>query len=170
MSDLRYAINPENEIGATFASPDQLEDAINRLTMAGFDRADISLPEALPPAERATPESSAAEANTDHDARQARTVHTSTAAAAAALAAAGITAATGGAAVPVAIAAVLAGGVVGGGTYAISTAANDQEQREREARATAGALILAVRAPTREKRETAGAILRAAGGTDCSST
>jgi hypothetical protein len=167
MSDLGYAVNKVHEVRATFSSSDSMQDAISRLTMAGFDRADLSLPEAAPPVERSTPESGADVADTDEDARQARTVHTSTGAAAAAIAAAGVTAATGGAALPVVAAALAAGGLVGGGIFAASSAANNAEQQVRDDRAASGTLILAVRATTQEMRDKAEALLRAAGGTDC---
>jgi hypothetical protein len=167
MSDLGYTTNEVHEVRANFSDSDKMQDAISRLTMAGFDRADLSLPEAHPPIERSTPESGAEAADTDEDARQARTLHTSTGAAVAAMAAAGITAATGGAALPVAAAAVVAGSLVGGGIFAASSAANDAEQHERDNRAESGTLILAVRATTREMRDKAEALLRAAGGTDC---
>ena len=72
-------------------------------------------------------------ADTEDDARQARTLHTSTAAAIAALAGAGMTVATGGAAAPAVAAAVAAGAAAGGATYAVSSAANDQEQAELDA-------------------------------------
>jgi hypothetical protein len=167
MSDLGYAIQDIHEVRATFSDSARLQDAISQLTVAGFDRADLSLPEASPPIERSTPESVAKEPDTDVDAQQARTVHTSTAAAVAGIAAAGITAATGGAALPIAAAAVIAAGVVGGGTYAVSSAVNSSEQEDRNVRAASGTLILAVRVTTQEMRERAEAILRAAGGVDC---
>jgi hypothetical protein len=162
-----FAFGDLHEVRARFADSAHMQEAISQLTMAGFDRADLSLPEVEPPAERSTPESGAEVPDTDEDARQARTVHTSTAAAAAALAAAGITAATGGAALPAVVAAVAAGGLVGGGTYAASSAANAVTQNERDTRAEAGTLVLSVRAPTQAKRSRAEAILLAAGGMDC---
>jgi hypothetical protein len=165
-----YATTELHEVRAIFSDSARMQDAIDQLTMAGFDRADLSLPEADPPIERSTPESGAEVADTDEDARQARTVHTSTAAAAAAIAGAGIVAATGGAALPAVAAALVAGGVVGGGTYAISTAANVSEQQERDRRAASGTLILSVRATTSARREKASAILLAAGGTDCTTS
>ena len=112
------------------------------------------------------PESGALPADTEDDARQARTLHSSTAGAVAALAAAGVTVATGGAAAPAVAAALAAGVVAGGATYAVSTAANDQEQTELNARAAMGRLILSVRAPTAAKRAEAEAILHDTGAAD----
>lgn len=155
-----------HEVRGTFNSAEQMQAAIQQLSVSGFDRADLSVPEAAPPAARSTPESGALEADTEDDARQARTMHTSTAATMAALAAAGVTVATGGAAAPAVAAAVAAGAAVGGATYAVSSAANQQEQTELDTRAALGSLILAVRAPTATKRSTAEGILRGAGATD----
>lgn len=160
------AIGALHEIRGVFPTPEQMQAAIQRLEMAGFDRADLAVPEANPPIARSTPESGALPADTDDDARQARTLHTSTAAAMAALAGAGVTVATGGAAAPAVAAALVAGAAVGGATYAVSSAANQQEQVELDARAATGNLILSVRAPTAAKRSEAEAILRGAGATE----
>ncbi|HEX2940796.1 MAG TPA: hypothetical protein VHO91_07090, partial [Rhodopila sp.] len=91
------------EVRATFANSEQLNDAVGRLGVSGFDRADISLPSTM--ADAALDERSQA-ASTDVDAQQMRTLGASTAATVAALAAAGVTVATGGAAAPVVAAAV----------------------------------------------------------------
>jgi len=159
------AIGEFHEVRAIFATPEAMQDAVDRLEVSGFDRADLSLPEVMPPAERATPESGAKPVDTDEDARQARTLQTSGAATVAALAAAGVVIATGGAAAPAVAAAVVGGGVAGGAVYALSSAANEDEQMDRERRAASGTLILSVRAMTPQKRAEAEAILRRAGGT-----
>jgi hypothetical protein len=143
-----------------------MQDAVSRLEVSGFDRADLSLPEVAPPAEMATPEYGAREVDTEDDARQARTLHTSGAAAAVGMAAAGVVIATGGAAAPAVAAALVGGGLAGGAAYALSTASNRDEQEDRERRAATGTLVLSVRAPTAEKRQEAEAILRAAGAAD----
>jgi hypothetical protein len=155
-----------HEVRASFASADAMQSAADRLAMSGFDRADLSLPQVDVPPEQATPESSAKPADTDEDARQARTLHTSMGASIAALAAAGVVAATGGAALPAVAAAVAAGGAAGGGIFGLSSAANSSEQSEREQHAATGTLILSARAPTEEKRARAEAIMREAGGTN----
>jgi hypothetical protein len=103
--------------------------------------------------------------DTEEDARQARTLHTSGAAAAAALAAAGVVIGTGGAAVPAVAAAVVGGGLAGGAAYALSSVANEDEQLDRESKAASGTLILSVRAMTAAKRDEAAAILRDNGAT-----
>lgn len=151
-----------HQVTAHFSDSDRLQEAVSQLSMAGFDRADL----AIPSGGGATPESSARPADTDEDARQARTMHTSTGASIAAMAAAGITIATGGAAAPAIAAAVAAGGLAGGGIFAISSAANSGEQDIRDQEAANGSLMLSVRAPTPQRQEQAETILRSAGGTD----
>lgn len=157
------AIGGLTEVRARFSSAEAMHTAIERLEASGFDRADLSLPELHPPPERSTPESGAKPADTEEDARQARTMHVSTAAAIAGMAAAGAVIGTGGAVAPAVAAAVLGGGAVGGATFAISSAVNSSEQREREQRAAEGTLVLSVRTPDEAKRTEAQAILRAAG-------
>jgi len=95
------------EVQGTFATPEQMQDAVTRLSMSGFDRADMSLPSPELVEGRETPDAGTKPVYDDADARQGRTVGASTAASAAALAAAGITIATGGAAAPAIVAAVL---------------------------------------------------------------
>ena len=151
---------------ATFASPDQMQDAVSRLSMSGFDRADLSLPSTGLIQGTETPEAGTKPAATAADAQQARTLGTSMAAAAAAVAAAGVTVATGGAALPAVAAAVVAGGAAGGSVFAVQGAANLMEQNDREARAASGDLVLAVRATTAAKQAKAEAILRGAGATE----
>jgi hypothetical protein len=143
-------------IRGTFPSADMMQDAIER-----FDRADLSLPNSPSPSGSPAPDSGARPADTEEDAHQARTLHTSGAAAAASLAAAGITIGTGGAAAP----AVAAGAAAGGATYAASTAANDAEQQHRDIDAAQGMLILSVRAPAPAKLSQADAIMHGASAT-----
>lgn len=155
-----------HEVRATFPNSDAMQAAIGRLRISGFDRADLSVPEANPPPHLNTPDAGAKPAHTEADARQLRTNLTGTAAAAASLAAAGIVVATGGAALPAVAAAAAAGGAVGGATYAASSAVADNEQSDRDEKAAAGTLILSARAPSPEKRAEAEAIMREAGATD----
>ncbi|MGD0108061.1 MAG: hypothetical protein ABSC06_29120 [Rhodopila sp.] len=153
------------QVRATFASPGQMQDAVSRLSVSGFDRADLTLPSPGLIEGTETPEAGAKPASTDADARQARTLGASTAGAAAAIAAAGITVATGGAAAPAVAAAAVAGGALGGSVFAAQGAFNNEEQKDRDTRALNGDLILAVRATTDAKRSEAEAILRGAGAT-----
>src|SRR5690348_11982192 len=160
------AIGALHEVRARFRDPDAMERAIEQLEVSGFDRADLSLPEAQPPVARATPEYGAKAPSDEADARQARTLHTSGAAAAAGMAAAGVVIATGGAAAPAVAAALVGGGLAGGAAYALSSAANSGEQEDRERKAASGTLLLSVHAVSEEKRGEAAAILQAAGGMD----
>jgi hypothetical protein len=141
-----------HEVRATFATPDLMQNAVTRLEMSGFDRADLSLPEVTRPDEFATSESSAKPADTEEDARQARTLQTSAAAAIAAMAAGGAVIATGGAVAPALAAAVVGGGMFGSAAYAISSASNSEEQEDRERKAATGTLVLSVRAPSEAGR------------------
>jgi hypothetical protein len=150
-----------HEVRATFASPDAMQAAVSGLEMSGFDRADLSLPEIIA---NPTPETGARPVDTEPDARQARTLHVSGAAAVVALAAAGIAIASGGTIAVAIVAAVLGGLLAGGIAYLLSTASNEGEQMDREWRAATGTLILAVRAPSAAKRQEAEAILLSAGG------
>ena len=131
------AIGALHEVRATFDDPDEMQDAVARLEMSGFDRADLSLPEAMPPAERATPEAGARPVDSEEDARQTRTLHTGGAAAAVGLAAAGVVIASGGAAAPAVAAALVGAGVAGGIAYAATTVSNEDEQVDREHKAAA---------------------------------
>jgi len=160
-----FAVGDVHEVRATFVTPEAMQDAISQLELSGFDRADLSLPEPMPPRERATPEAGAKPADTEADARQTRTLETSGAAAVAAMAVGGAVIATGGAIAPAVAAAVIGGGVAGGAVYAISSAANSGEQEDRERKAVTGTLVLSVRVPSEEKRREAVAILGSAGAT-----
>jgi hypothetical protein len=163
MNDLADNAATPSEVRATFGSPEQMQDAVSKLSMSGFDRADLSLPSPGLIEGTETPESGTKAVYTDEDARQGRTVGASTAASAAALAAAGITIATGGAAAPAVAAAVLAGGAAGGAVFAGHHTGDVAEQADREDRAKTGHLVLTVRAPTEAKRAEAEAILRSTG-------
>ena len=166
MSDQESGPVTLREVRATFARSEQMQDAVSKLSMSGFDRADMSLPSPGLLEGTETPEAGTKAASTESDAGQMRTLGASTAAAAAAIAAAGVTIATGGAAAPAIAAAVVAGGAAGGSVFAIHGTADKIEQSDRDSRAAEGDLVLAVRATTDEKRSEAEAILRAAGATD----
>jgi hypothetical protein len=153
------------EVRARFDSPDRMQEAVEKLSVSGFDRADFSLPSGGHSLDEATSEDAAKPASTEADARQARTLGSSTAGAAAALAAAGITIATGGAAAPAIAAAVLAGGAAGGATFAATGAASGAEQHEREAQAAVDELVLSVRTRDDAQQSRATSILQAAGAT-----
>jgi hypothetical protein len=165
MNDQADSAAMQRQVRATFASSDQMQDAVSKLSLSGFDRADLSLPSPGLVHGSETPESGTKTASTDTDAQQVRTLGASTAAAVTAVAAAGIAVATGGAAVPAMAAAVIAGGAAGGSVFAIHGAADNTEQKDRDARAASGDLVLAVRVLTDARQSEAEAILRAAGAT-----
>jgi hypothetical protein len=152
-------------VRATFADAGQMQDAVSRLSLSGFDRSDISIVTPELARGETTSEADAKPASTEEDARQARTLGASTAATVAALAAVGVTVATGGAAAPAIAAAVVAGGAAGGSVFAVQRSVSQSEQHDRDAQAEAGDLILAVRAVTDPKRSEAVGIMKAVGAT-----
>jgi len=151
------------EVQGIFPSDASLQDAMARLTLAGFDRADFSLPITTPAPHEATPEQGAANPTTDTDGRQMRTMHTSMAASVGALAAAGATIATGGAAALALGAAVVAGAGAGALANAASTAAGKMQHDERAQAAANGTLVLSVRAPDLARQDQAVSLMRASG-------
>jgi hypothetical protein len=153
------------EVQGLFASTAGLEDAVARLTEAGFDHADLSLPEATPAASDATPEQGASAVMTETDLRQARTLGAGMAGSIGMAAAGGLTVATGGA-----LAAAAAAGLVGGigaGVLAeaAGTAAETTTNEGREQAARAGTLVLAARVTSAERQAKAEAAMRQAGAT-----
>ena len=153
------------EVQGVFPSDAALQAAIAQLTLAGFDRADLSLPDTHPLASAATPEASAADPMTDTDVRQTRTMGTSMAGTIGAFAAAGATVATGGAAGVVIAAAAAVGAGAALAANAAGNAVDNAQTDTRNEAAAVGQLILAVHAPTPEKRADAERIMRAAGAT-----
>jgi hypothetical protein len=151
---------------ASFTSAEEMQRAIDQLEISGFDHADVALIEGESRDEAIPREGQTKAAYDEADARQARTLHASGAATAAGLAAAGITVATGGLAAVAIGAAVVAGAAAGGITHAVSTAANESEQLDRDAKAADGQLVLSVQVPTPEKRARAEDILNQAGARD----
>jgi len=152
-----------HEVQGVFADDSTMQDALSELTLAGYDRADFSLPEDQPAGDVVTPNESAEAATDDADKRQLRTMGTSMAGYAGAVAVAGATLATGGAA-GVAIAAAIA---VGAGTAATANAAGqaaDNAQIEgRNQRGRDGKLVLAVRTSTPDQANQVMVLMRQAG-------
>ena len=151
------------ELQASFPNDAALQAAIGKLELAGFDHADLSLPN--PTVSVDTPDS--AEAATDNvDRVQLRTMASGMAGTAAGMIAAGVIVATGGLAAPV-VAAV--GGASALGTIALTSGANvandSADAKARDELGTAGKLILAVRIRSAEWREKAMAVLEHSGAT-----
>jgi hypothetical protein len=153
------------EVQGSFPSDAALQDAIGRLTRLGFDRAALSLPTASPAPGAATPEAGAADPNTEDDARQLRTLESSTAAAVGAAIGAGLTVASGGAALPAFAAAAGLGLASGGGVFAARTAANEIQDDARNDAAAAGQLVLAVHLRDTADAAKAEAAMQEAGAT-----
>jgi hypothetical protein len=138
------------EVQGIFPSDAALQDAIGRLTRAGFDRASLSLPAANPRPLHATPTAGADNPETDDDAQQSRTLHSSMAASVGAMIGAGVTVATGGAAAVAAVAALGLGAAAGGAVSAAHAAADHAQTEHRNASAAAGELVLSAAAPDAE--------------------
>jgi hypothetical protein len=155
--------NAISEVHGLFATDAALQDAVGKLTLAGFDRAELSLPAASPRPADATPAAGAAAVGTETDTRQMRTLLSSTAGVAAAMGAAGLTIATGGAAAAVFAAAAGGAALAGGATAAATSAAGNAQQDARDQAADAGELVLAVRAPTNAEAARAESVLHEAG-------
>ncbi len=157
-------MNDVREVRATFPSDAALQDGIAQLELAGFDRAEISLPR--PSASGATPDAGAEVPDTEEDNAQMRTIHTSMAATVGALAAAGATIATGGAAA-VAIAAAAAAGIGAGGVaHVASQTADTMQHGDRAKRAETGELVLSVVTRDAAGVQRARSAMTAAGATD----
>jgi hypothetical protein len=151
------------EVQGIFPNDAALQDAIGRLTRAGFDRAALSLPAANPAPAEATPAAGAANPNTEDDTRQSRTLHTSMAASVGAMVGAGVTVATGGAALAAAAAAVGLGALAGGGVSAAHMAADANQAEGRNAAASLGQLVLSAATPDEDAIQRARAAMQEAG-------
>lgn len=153
------------EVQGLYATDAAMQEAVAQLTLAGFDRAELSLPIAQLDPAHATAETSAEVPTTLIDVQQTRTMATSMAGTIGAFAAAGAIIATGGAAA-VAIAGAAA---IGGGAAALVHTVGDgiaaNEQHRLDDRAAAGELVLSVRTFTADKRDIAMRVLRDCGAT-----
>lgn len=153
------------EVQGHFPNDALLQDALGQLTLAGYDRADFSLPQDQPDQAIQTPTEGAESPIDQIDKSQVRTMGTSMAGYAGAVAAAGVTLATGGAAAL----AIAAAAAIGGGSAltanAAGRAADQASKDDRDERGRAGTLILAVRVADAESAQSATAIMRQAGAT-----
>jgi hypothetical protein len=151
------------EVQGTFASDAALQDAIGRLTRAGFDRAALSLPMASPAPAQATPAAGADNPHTEDDTRQSRTLHSSMAASVGAMVGAGVTVATGGAAALAAAAALGLGAAAGGAVAAAHGVADAVQAQGRDEAAARGELVLSAATPDAASVHTARALMQEAG-------
>ena len=152
------------ELQAHFPNDAALQTAMSGLEHAGFDRADLSLPDTHAAVD--TPDSADA-ATGDIDRGQLRTMASGMAGTTAGFAVAGVLLATGGVAAPVV--AALGGASAIGTVLATSGASNAVDAAGATARDALGAqgrLILAVRIRSMELSAKAEAVLREAGGTN----
>lgn len=131
------------ELQGSFPNDATLQDALGRLTLLGFDRADLSIPD--PDAAANTPDSGADAATSQIDSTQLRTMASGLTGTAAGMAV-GAVVATGGLAAPlVAVAAGVSAIGAAAATTGIGVTANQAGVAARDQLGAAGKLILAVR-------------------------
>lgn len=153
------------EVQGVFPDDATMQGALSQLTLAGYDRADFSLPEEQPAGQTLTPNENADPATDDADRRQVRTMGTSMAGYAGAVAVAGATLATGGAA-GLAVAAAAAVGIgTGAAASSAGLAADAAQVEERNRRGREGRLILAVRTTSPEQANQVIDLMKQAGAT-----
>ena len=155
------------EVQGHFPNDAALQDALSRLTLAGYDRADFSLPEeqttALP-----TPNESQNAATDDIDKTQLRTMASGMAGFAGAAAVAGATIATGGAAGVATLAATAIGAGMMAATTGAGKAVDQADVDERNRKGAIGKLILAVRTRSEAQAQQVMQIMREAGAGEAS--
>ena len=152
------------EVQGHFASDAAMQDALGRLTLAGYDRADFSLPDDREVVQ--TPNEGADAPIDDIDKAQGRTMGTSMAGFAGAVAVAGATLATGGAAAVAAVAAAAVGAGAGLAANAAGQAVDKAGVDERDRKGAEGRLVLAVRARDPGQAEEIVALMKQAGATE----
>jgi hypothetical protein len=142
-----------------------LQQATEALLMAGFDRADLSVPTA--PSEATTSMTQATESPADNnDARNVRTNINGTIGATGALIAGTVASvATGGAMLPVAAATIAAGVGAGGLSHLGFQAAADSREAGHDQKGREGQLVLAAIVRDADKEKSATNILQEAGAT-----
>ena len=154
-----------HEVQGRFPNNATLQDALGRLTIAGYDRADFSLPDEQA-ATMPTPNETAENPTDEIDKAQLRTMGTSMAGFAGAATAGGVVLATGGLAAVAAAAAAAVGLGAGAVAGATGLAVDRNQEAEHDRRGAEGRLILAVRARNEEKATEITALMQQAGGTD----
>ena len=152
-----------HEVQGVFPDDATMQSALSQLTLAGYDRADFSLPEEQPAHEAVTPNESAAPPTDDADKRQLRTMGTSMAGYAGAVAVAGATLASGGAAGLAVAAAAAVGAGTGVMANAAGQAADNAQVEARNQRGREGRLILAVRTTTPDQVSQVTGLMQEAG-------
>lgn len=154
------------EVQGHFPSDATMQAALGELTLAGYDRADLSLPEEQAAVASGTPSEGADNPTDSTDKAQLRTLGTGMAGYLGAVAVAGATIATGGTAA-LAIGAAAAVGVGGAAAAEVVGQAADKAQvAVRDQQGAEGRLILAVRVRSPEQSEQVTQMMRTAGATD----
>lgn len=150
------------EVQGWFPNNDTLQAAIDKLTLAGYDRADFSIPEeqAFTDPAAVTPNEGAEAPSTPIDHQQIRTMNTGMAGYAGATIAAGAVVATGGAAALAVGAAAAAGLGVAAVSAGIGQAADKAQVDEYDRRGAAGTLMLAVHVTDQGKADQVSQIMR----------
>lgn len=151
------------EVQGTFPNDQAMQDALSRLTLAGYDRAAFSLPEEQPVGTHTTPNEGADNPVDSIDKSQLRTMGTGMATFAGAAAAGAVTIATGGAAALAAAAALAVGAGTGALANATGNAVDQANVDERNRRGAAGTLVLAVRTHSAEQADEVVRLMREAG-------
>ncbi len=149
------------EVQGWFPSDAALQEALSKLTLAGYDRADFSLPEDHPAV--ATPTESADNPVDSIDKQQVRTLTSGMAAAGAGMAVAGVVL-TGGVALAAAAAGLGAAAIASGTGVAV----DGTQIQHRNDLGAAGHLVLAVRTDKPGQADQAEAIMRETGATHTS--
>jgi hypothetical protein len=155
-----------HEVQGSFPNDAALQDALGRLTLAGYDRADFSLPEDHPDGSPSTPNEGQNAATDDIDKTQLRTMGSSMAGFAGASAVAGATIATGGAAGVATLAAAAIGLGAAAAATGVGKMADQADVDERNRRGALGKLILAVRTRSGEQARQVMEVMRQSGATD----
>lgn len=143
------------QVCGLFEDRAKLDEAMSRLEGSRFQRADLAT--YIPGQNREGP------AQREDDARNVRTLGTSTAAAATAMAAAGVVIATGGAALPAVAAAAAAGGATVAAGEVVGHQLAPDGRTAAQTAAETGGVVLAVHAASPELAATAEEILRNCG-------
>jgi len=155
-----------HEVQGHYPTDAAMQDGMSRLKLAGYDRADLSLPFEHGGEPSGTPNEAAENPVDEIDKAQVRTMGTSMAAYAGAAAATGITLATGGAA-GLAIAAAAAIGLGSGVAASAASQAADQANVDRRNDLGAhGRLVLAVRTTSDEEVAEVTSLMQQTGALD----
>ena len=154
-----------HEVQGHFPGDAAMQDALARLALAGYDRADFSLPEDRRGMSPATPDEGAENPTDEIDQAQVRTMGTSMAGYAGAVAVAGAMIATGGAAALAAAAAAAVGAGAAVAANAAGQAADRLSVDERDQQGAAGTLILAVRTRSAAQAQEVMGLMRETGAT-----